>query len=88
VESHTGGALLRLAADRFSLTGRLRAALDSVRSWDTHAPGVVVRDLAVVMALGGRAISDIETLRHRHRQAVGQGGVGADGVAHAGGDRR
>ena len=72
VESHTGGALLRLAADRFSLTGRLRAALDSVRSWDTHAPGVVVRDLAVVMALGGRAISDIETLRHRHRKLLGK----------------
>jgi hypothetical protein len=72
LESHAGGGLLRLAADRFGLTGELRRALDGVRSWDTHAPGVVVRDLAVVLALGGTAISDIETLRHRHRKLLGK----------------
>lgn len=66
VESHTGAGLLRLAADRLGLTGALRRALDGVRSWDTHPPGAVVRDLAVVLADGGRSISDIETLRRRH----------------------
>jgi hypothetical protein len=68
LESHSGAGLLRLAADRFGLTRALRRELDGVRSWDTHAPGVVVRDLAVVLALGGTAISDIETLRHRHKK--------------------
>jgi DDE family transposase len=66
VESHTGAGLLRLAANRFGLTGALRRALDGVRSWDTHAPGAVMRDLAVVLADGGTSISDIETLRRRH----------------------
>ena len=72
LQSHTGGGLLRLAADRFGLTRQLRRGLDGVRSWDTHAPGVVMRDLAVVLALGGTAISDIETLRHGHRKLLGK----------------
>lgn len=72
LESHTGAGLLRLAADRFGLTRRLRGALDGVRSWDTHPPGKVARDLAVVLADGGTTISDIETLRHRHRALVGR----------------
>jgi hypothetical protein len=65
LESHSGAGLLRLAADRFGLTGALRRALDGVRSWESHAPGVVVRDLTVVLADGGKTISDIETLRRR-----------------------
>jgi hypothetical protein len=43
LESHSGAGLLRLAADRFGLTGALRRALDGVRSWDTHAPGELPR---------------------------------------------
>jgi DDE family transposase len=65
LESHSGTGLLRLAADRFGLTAALRRALDGVRSWESHPPGVVVRDLAIVLADGGKAISDIETLRRR-----------------------
>ncbi len=66
IESHAGTALLRLAADRMGLTAALRDALDGVRSWDIHAPGLVVRDLAVVLADGGTTTRDIETLRRRN----------------------
>ena len=70
IESHSGAGLLRLAADRFGMTRALRVALDGVRSWDTHAPGAVVRDLAVMLADGGTTITDIETLRRRPRVVV------------------
>lgn len=72
LESHSGAGLLRLAANRFGLTGSLRRALDGVRSWDSHPPGVVVRDLAVVLADGGKTISDIEALRRRNRALFGR----------------
>lgn len=71
LESHSGAGLLRLAADRFGLTGALRRALDGVRAWDSHAPGVVLRDLAVMLADGGTTISDIEALRRREEALFG-----------------
>jgi Transposase DDE domain group 1 len=65
IESHGGTLLLRRAADRLGLTAGLRRALDGVRVWDTHAPGLVARDLAVMLADGGTTTRDIETLRRR-----------------------
>lgn len=66
LEGRAGVGLLRRAADRFGLTGALRSAVDGVRSYETHAPGAVVRDLAVMLADGATSVSDIATLRHGH----------------------
>jgi hypothetical protein len=66
LEGRAGVGLLREAADRFGLTARLRSAVDRVRSFETHAPGAVVRDLAVMLADGGTSVSDIATLRRSH----------------------
>lgn len=66
LEGRAGAGLLRQAADRFGLTAGLRGAVDRVRSWETHAPGAVVRDLAVMLADGGTCVSDIATLRRGH----------------------
>ena len=66
LEGRAGAGLLRAAADRFGLTAVLRDAVDGVRSWETHAPGAVVRDLAVMLADGGTCVSDIATLRRGH----------------------
>ena len=66
LEGRAGAGLLRAAADRFGLTAALRGAVDRVRSYDTHAPGAVVRDLAVMLADGGTCVSDIATLRRGH----------------------
>ena len=66
LEGRAGVGLLRAAADRFGLTAALRGAVDRVRSWEVHAPGAVVRDLAVMLADGGTCVSDIATLRRGH----------------------
>jgi hypothetical protein len=66
LEGRAGAGLLRQEADRFGLTAGLRDAVDRVRSWETHAPGAVVRDLAVMLADGGTCVSDIAALRRGH----------------------
>lgn len=71
IEGRAGAAMLSMAADAFGLTAGLRRALDPVRSWDVHPPGQVARDLAVMLADGGRSISDIETLRRGDRGLFG-----------------
>jgi hypothetical protein len=65
VVSHAGAVLLRLLADRIGLTGHLSQALTRRGWWPTHDRGRVLTDLAVMIAGGGEAIADIDTLRHQ-----------------------
>jgi hypothetical protein len=63
VVSHAGTRLLADLADRTTLTGQLSEALDGVRAPRArHDPGRVLADLAVAIADGGEAISDIAIL--------------------------
>src|SRR4051794_37349618 len=64
VVSHAGAALLAETADRVGLTDELSRALASVRERrGRHAPGRVVRDLAVMLADGGDCLADLRGLR-------------------------
>jgi hypothetical protein len=61
--SRAGTALLALAADRLGLTDGLRDALAGTRERrGGHDPGRVVCDLAVMLADGGRCVSDLAAL--------------------------
>ena len=61
--SHVGAALLGELADRLGLTAELgRRANRGVRG-GSHDRGQVLRDLVVMLADGGDAISDLATLR-------------------------
>ena len=63
VVSHAGTRLLADLADVTTLTGELSAALDGVRGpRPRHDPGRVLVDLAVAIADGAEAISDIAVL--------------------------
>ena len=63
VVSHAGSRLLADLADRTTLTGQLSAAFAYRTAPQTaHDPGRVLVDLAVMLADGGEAISDIATL--------------------------
>jgi hypothetical protein len=65
VVSHAGSAAVRLLADRTGLTGGLSGAL-ARRGFDpVHDRGRVITDLAVAIADGATAISDIDALRHQ-----------------------
>jgi hypothetical protein len=65
VVSHAGPAAVRLLADRAGLTGGLSQAL-ARRGFDpVHDRGPVITDLAVAIADGATAISDIDALRHQ-----------------------
>lgn len=72
-----GAGSLRLASDRFGLTG----ALGGVHSRDIHRPGVVVPDLAVVLTDDGKTISAIETLRRRDPALFGEAASESDPTA-------
>src|SRR5271166_2006800 len=65
VVSHAGSAATRLLADRTGLTGVLSAALARRGFAPLHDRGRVVTDLAVAIADGATAISDIDILRHQ-----------------------
>jgi hypothetical protein len=65
VVSHVGAALLRMLADRTGLTGALSGGLARRGWWPGHDRGRVLVDLAVMIADGGEAISDIDVLRHQ-----------------------
>lgn len=65
VASHVGVVLLRMLADRVGLTQALSGALAQRGFWPTHDRGRVLTDVAVMIADGGQAISDIEVLRHQ-----------------------
>jgi hypothetical protein len=64
VVSHAGSALLAELADRVGLSAALSDALAPVRERrSAHDPGVVLRDLAVMLADGGDCLSDLGALR-------------------------
>ena len=60
-----GSAALRLLADKVGLTGGLSAALSRRSFSPVHDRGQVLVDVATVLAAGGEAIGDIDTLRHQ-----------------------
>ena len=59
-----GSGAVRLLADQVGLTGQLSTALARRRFLPVHTRGQVLVDLATVLAAGGEAIADIDTLRH------------------------
>jgi Transposase DDE domain group 1 len=61
---HAGSALLVGTADRLGLTRLLSGAMASTRQRrSAHNPGVVLRDLAVMLADGGDCLADLGALR-------------------------
>ena len=63
VVNHAGAAALRLIADRSGLTGGLSRALARRGFTPVHDRGRVFTDAAVLIADGGRVLSDMATLR-------------------------
>src|SRR5829696_5651491 len=61
--SHAGAALLAEVADRTGLTRELSRALAGLRERRRrHAPGRVIRALAVMLADGGDCLSDLRAV--------------------------
>lgn len=61
---HAGSALLAGMADRLGLTQALSEAMAPTRERrSAHDPGVVLRDLAVMLADGGDCLADMGALR-------------------------
>ena len=71
VIAHAGSIGLRMLAENTGLTGALSTAM-ARRSFipSVHDRGQVLTDVAVLLADGGEAISDIDVLRHQ-RQILG-----------------
>lgn len=65
VINHAGAAALRLIADQMSLTGGLSRALARPGFVPGHDRGRVLADAAVLIADGGRVLSDLATLRNQ-----------------------
>jgi hypothetical protein len=64
VANHAGSLLVHELADRLGLTGALsRVCAPAFRDVRTHDPGMVLRDLAVMIADGGDCLSHLCTLR-------------------------
>jgi hypothetical protein len=63
VINHVGAAALRLIADRTGLTSGLSRALARRGFVPVHDRDRVLTDAAVLIADGGRALSDLATLR-------------------------
>lgn len=63
--AHAGSIGLRLLADRVGLTGQLSRAMARASFVPVHDRGQVLVDVAVMLADGGEAISDIDVLRHQ-----------------------
>jgi hypothetical protein len=64
VASHAGSLLLAELADRVGLTAGLAAAMTHTRRRrSAHDPGVVLTQLAVMLADGGDCLADIAVLR-------------------------
>ena len=63
VVSHAGSAVLRLLADRGGLTAALSKALRRRGFSPVHDRGRVLVDTAVMIADGGRVLSDLASLR-------------------------
>lgn len=64
--ARAGTGLLVGVADKLGLTGGWSEAAGAVRSWQEHDPGVVLRDVAVMLADGGTALRDLDAYRHQH----------------------
>jgi hypothetical protein len=78
--SHAGVALLAELADRVGLTAAMSAALAPTRERRCrHAPGRVVRDLALMLCDGGDCVQDLQALRG---QATLFGAVASETTAH------
>jgi len=76
---HAGSALLAGVADRIGLTRALSEAMAPTRQRrSAHDPGVVLRDLAVMLADGGECLADLGALRD---QLDLFGGVASDSTA-------
>jgi hypothetical protein len=66
VLSHAGSTLLVGLADQIGLTEALSAAMEPTRERvSAHDPGVVLRDLAVMLVDGGTCLSDLGGQRER-----------------------
>jgi len=79
VVSHAGSALLAGMADRVGLTKALSEAMKPTRQrTSAHDPGVVLRDLAVMLADGGDCLSDLGAVRDQEDLF---GGVASDSTA-------
>jgi Transposase DDE domain group 1 len=64
--SHAGTALLGQVADKVGLTSALSLRLAGLKQRRRgHDPGVVIRDLAVMLADGGECVSDLGTTREQ-----------------------
>ena len=57
-----GLALMAEAADRLGLTAALSAATGESRSWSQHDPGVVLRDVILMLVDGGDALRHMSVL--------------------------
>jgi hypothetical protein len=77
--SHAGTALLGRVADRVGLTRALSLRLAGLKQRRRgHDPGVVIRDLAVMLADGGECVSDLGAVRE---QEALFGSVASDSTA-------
>ena len=65
VIAHTGSVALRMVAERTGLVKHLSKAMVRRSFVPVHDRGQVVADVAVMIADGGEAISDINVLRHQ-----------------------
>ena len=65
VVAHAGNVATRLLADQVGLTGALSGAMAWRGFTPTHDRGRVLVDVAVLIAVGGEAIADIDVLRHQ-----------------------
>jgi hypothetical protein len=78
--SHAGAALVAECADQLGLTSALDRALEDLFAREpTHAPGRVIRDLAVMLADGGDALCDLAGVRD---QEALFGPVASDSTAY------
>lgn len=67
VVAHAGGVAVRLLADRVGLTSELSGVLSRRGFVPGHDRGQVLVDVATMLAGGGEAIADIDTLRHQQQ---------------------
>ena len=88
VANHAGSLLIHELADRVALTSALsRGCAPAFREVRVHDPGVVLRDLAVMIADGGDCLSRLCVLRDQPRSkppAVTSAGTDCvvPGIAH------
>ena len=77
--SHTGTALVAQVADKLGLTRALSLRLAAVKQRQRgHDPGMVIRDLAVMLVDGGECVSDLGAVRE---QLALFGAVASDSTA-------